>query len=481
MKNLIIKIIAIIIFCQFYQQDVIAQNTAPAFFLQEKTKLAKTALDAKDWDKAISLYKELVKANPTDKANINYLAQSYNGATSDLTKSEREVFFTKEILFATSLINQNNRVPLLLSFRSVLYDWLGDAKGTIGNNEYTNGINDLTAAIKLKPEEALYYFKRAKIYQYKFLNKTDAAFSDVNKAISLGDKYNSYILLATIFKTQKKYQQAIETYDKAISITTDKQDIAQLYSLRGDAHKDMNENVMAKEDYNKAIGFYPERMDFKKKRDDLNVSTTGLETANISPNLINVTDVSSSITGGAEYNKLVETATEFVWGFSKTKEKNLDKAILYSTEAIRLFPNVWHAYLTRAQAYSKAGKVALSEKDVTKAKDLADSRAGYIDRAMAAAEGRTYIDETTNNTSSSNNSNSEPASTSVHVCTMCHGKGVRPADAANAGGSVNAVQSYGNGNQWQLQSKVIKNGSGVMVNNYYYACRYCGGTGLQIY
>lgn len=96
--------------------------------------------------------------------------------------------------------------------------------------------------------------------------------------------------------------------------------------------------------------------------------------------------------GYHEYHKLITWAQQLIHGWGETKEINYDKAIAICTEAIRIFPNLSDAYISRGQTNSKAKNTIAAQNDFDKAKTLSPYGSGYIDRCIAAIEGRDYID-----------------------------------------------------------------------------------------
>ena len=121
--------------------------------------------------------------------------------------------------------------------------------------------------------------------------------------------------------------------------------------------------------------------------------------------------------GYRDYLKIINAAIDLTWGYGTTKEINLEKALALNTEAIRIFPNLSDAFINRGQVYSRMGNTKAAQNDFDKAKQLAPYRSKYVDNAIAAIEGREYIDpdevnksevyyssSSTSNTSTSNTS-----------------------------------------------------------------------------
>ncbi|HQZ24194.1 MAG TPA: hypothetical protein PLD18_02750 [Flavobacterium sp.] len=128
-------------------------------------------------------------------------------------------------------------------------------------------------------------------------------------------------------------------------------------------------------------------------------------------------DAVRSQKGYRDYVKIVQEAMDLTWGYGTTKEINLQKALALNNEAIRIFPNLSDAYIGRGQVYSRMANAKAAQNDFDKAKQLGPFRSKYVDRAIAAVEGREYIDpdkvnksevyyssSSTSNTSTSNTS-----------------------------------------------------------------------------
>lgn len=362
----------------------LAQNSS----YTELAKKAKAAFDAKEWDKSILLSKEAISLKPKERENYNFLLQSIFYKCSDLIGEKQKLFIKMQLTDITKLVNQNSSVARGYSARSVIFRML---------KQYQDAVNDLSLAIKLEPTDSLYYFKRGDLYQNIFSGKSDAALSDFNKAINLGfNNYEVFKSRGDIFKSQNKFKQAEEDYNKAIVLMKEKEGVAEIYRLRAQVYAAMEQYDMALTDYDKAISLEPYNHPIEVEKNKLkqkisgteSVSVKGIETCILSPDY---TVTSDDKTSNVYINLLIE-AMNFTWGYGVNKVVDLNKSIIYSTEAIRIYPNVWNAYLNRAQALSKQGKSADAEKDIAKAKQLGPASSKYIDRAMAEVEGRTYVD-----------------------------------------------------------------------------------------
>lgn len=162
---------------------------------------ASAAFLAGDYDAAISLYTELIKANPKEALDFNGRGLAY--------------FYKKELTKALADFDQAIRIkPLAMFFynRGVTHSENGEDKPAIA---------DLTRALQDKRGDprarALSLVARARCY----INQAESALalSDLNGAIKLnGSDSEAYRLRGIIHKVMHQYAKSLADYEKAIAL-----------------------------------------------------------------------------------------------------------------------------------------------------------------------------------------------------------------------------------------------------------------------
>lgn len=170
---------------------------ADAYFLRGNANRDNGSLDLAiaDYNTALS-YKPSMATVYMNRGLVRYRQSDYVRAIADLTKAgeidpkESEVYYNrgfvydkkgdtaKAIVDYDKYISMNSAEPAKLadgySRRGVVYFDL---------NDLTQALNDLSMAIRLSPETALFYTQRAKIYRKQ--GKTALATADEEKAAAL--------------------------------------------------------------------------------------------------------------------------------------------------------------------------------------------------------------------------------------------------------------------------------------------------------
>jgi tetratricopeptide (TPR) repeat protein len=388
------------------------------------SKKAKIAYDAKEWDNAIALYKQAITLNPKDRDNYNLLLQSYNSKLQNENNSDKKAFFEKELEFITKIVKSNPLVARGYSARSVYFYFL---------SQYQNALNDLSVAIKLDPNEGFFYYKRGNFYLVLYPNNLDSALQDYNKAISLG--YNNpevFTNRGTIFIKQKMFSQAIDDFTKVITLMQGKEGIVDVYGTRAALYAKTGQNDLAILDYDAALKIEPYNYPFVTKKRELIIAESGINTTEIAGINTSISDSDNSVTSAfnasGAYQKLLYAGQDYKRdGYGSNKEVSIKKAIACFTEAIRLYPNVYDAYFSRAFAYQKNGNTVGAKSDLEKVKTLNPSMTATVNSTLDEWEGRTNTNDVRQPTVLYNSTNTpfQTANTEKHecVCTKCKGSG----------------------------------------------------------
>jgi tetratricopeptide (TPR) repeat protein len=96
--------------------------------------------------------------------------------------------------------------------------------------------------------------------------------------------------------------------------------------------------------------------------------------------------------GYEKYLELGLEARNVADGYGDPKEVNYEKAFALANEAIRIFPNLSDAYIVRGKIHLKSGNKEAAIDDFEKAKQLAPFTTRGMDKLIATAEGKEYID-----------------------------------------------------------------------------------------
>jgi len=125
-------------------------------------------------------------------------------------------------------------------------------------NEYDKAIEYLTEAIKLEPDNALYYKDRG--ISYDWLKEYEKAIMDHSRAIELEpDNAQYYNSRGVSHNWNKEYGKAIADHSKAIELEPDN---AEYYNERGKNYSWLSEYEKAIADHSKAIELEPDNAEY---------------------------------------------------------------------------------------------------------------------------------------------------------------------------------------------------------------------------
>ncbi len=183
---------------------------------------------------------------------------------------------------------------------------------------YDNAIGDLSKAINLKPDQALFYALRASVYEEK--DDDDRAIADYSRAIKL-EPGNVDFLTArgTAYKFKGELVNALADYERAINI--DPHHVS-AYSARARLYVKQGDYSKAEQDFNKAVALSPNEDAYKER---------------------------------AEFYE---------------ERGNYDRAILDYNEIIKLKPNDSSNFLNRGHAFFKRGDLDRAIQDYDKGIEL---------------------------------------------------------------------------------------------------------------
>lgn len=125
------------------------------------------------------------------------------------------------------------------------------------SNDYNSALKELNKAIALNDQDVNYFWQRADVYLKLAQNDnaiTDyykiTAMSTSNDNIQIDMSSAAYSQIGMILTEQKSYNQAIDSYTKAINLTPSS---IKAHEGRGDTYKAMGETSKAIADYKDAL------------------------------------------------------------------------------------------------------------------------------------------------------------------------------------------------------------------------------------
>ncbi|MEN9449267.1 MAG: hypothetical protein RJA25_2557 [Bacteroidota bacterium] len=217
-------------------------------------------------------YRTLLKISPrnfagnVDMANMYILQKKYkdalpyyntalsiNGIDASIVNSRGMCYYYNEKFELA--IKDFKQVIKLDPTNYKAYNNLGSATYNNQNIANASKVDLITAeelfskAVEIKPDFPLSYRNRGVVRYY--LEKNDEAYKDLMKTILLDPKdENAQYYLGKLLYRQKKYPKAIQFYDNAISLASDRPEI---YIDRGVCYLDMKNIEEARNDFFKAF------------------------------------------------------------------------------------------------------------------------------------------------------------------------------------------------------------------------------------
>jgi tetratricopeptide (TPR) repeat protein len=275
-----------------------------AIFLTSNAVLSQTC-DKTDYDCQIKKYRSAIGANPKD-------AESYYNLAYALQGKEQ---------YADS-------IPLLTTYL---------ASG-VTNTTY------LADAYSLRG------------YANRILDHFDLAVSDYTKAIGyVSNKSSYYLNRGTSYSRLKKYDLALVDFTKTIELDSGN---ASAVFRRGVVYMDLKNNPPAIADFTRVIALDPNESEAYYNRGTIYYRQSKFALA--AADLTKYIEMNAANERNMADGYLNRGLANFYLGDSNS-------AISDYTKAIELNPNMKKAYVYRAEAYRKVGKIALAEVDEKRA------------------------------------------------------------------------------------------------------------------
>ena len=209
------------------------------------------------------------------------------------------------------------------------------------NREYENRIRELTDEIeKLKLD-------RANAKTESEINRIDEQI----KQNDIGFTAMQYYNIGIQKHTEKKYEEAIENYNRAIDLSPK---YSWAYNNRGLAYYDLGNANKAISDYNKAIAFDSQNSFAYYNRGLVYYNLGNLDQAIL------------------DYSKAIEIDPKHCWAYNNrgivyAQQGNFDKAILDCNKAIEIDPNFANAHIIKGITYAMQGDLNKAIKNFNRA------------------------------------------------------------------------------------------------------------------
>jgi tetratricopeptide (TPR) repeat protein/S1-C subfamily serine protease len=189
--------------------------------------------DAKQYNRAIFIYNEIIQKQPEDYVYSN------RGISNFKLGNNKEAF------------SDFDRAIAINPKYGAAYSNRGNAKSAIGNKE--EAIADYDRAISINPKDYKAYYNRGN--SRVGLGNRKGAIADYDRAISINPKLaEAYNNRGNAKSEPGNYKEAIADYDRAISINPK---LAEAYNNRGNAKSELGNKREALIDYDRAISIDP--------------------------------------------------------------------------------------------------------------------------------------------------------------------------------------------------------------------------------
>ncbi|MDX2107722.1 MAG: tetratricopeptide repeat protein [Candidatus Melainabacteria bacterium] len=219
-----------------YLNRAVAQDASDSVSVYNRAQAYRNLGRYKD---AIADYTRYLELAPDDPENylvyynrgVSYSAlQEYDNAIADFDKA-----LEQKVDYAAAF---NGRSEAYLS--------------RAAEGDFEKALSDANQTISLAGKEAANYILRAKVYSAQ--GNSEAAFSDINKAIEMDSSPQNYCERGRIFYNNGQYDKAIQDYDKALSILPN--DANTLFN-RGLANKAREQYKQASDDFSRSLASNP--------------------------------------------------------------------------------------------------------------------------------------------------------------------------------------------------------------------------------
>ncbi len=283
-------------------------------------------------EEANKAFDEVIKRK-SSFAHLAYVGKGFNFSSQEKYKEsvaafEQAVKLKPDFIFAWRLLS-------LISISSEQYD-----RALVAANK----------TIQLQPKNPSGHFVKGIVLVA--LKRYGEAEAPMKQAVNLNPSATNYSWLGIVYSEQKKWELALENYNKGIDIND-----ANAYMNRGNVYEVQKEWDLARDDYSKAIDINPEFSEAYYSRGRIYKTQKKWDLAR------------------DDYSKAIDINPEFAQayyfrGFIYYQQEKWDLALSDYNKAIDINPEFAEAYSNRGFVYLQQEKLDLALDDYSKAIDI---------------------------------------------------------------------------------------------------------------
>ena len=246
-----------------------AESLIPKTYYQIGRGLA----DQKKYKEAIKKFEETIKMaeyygdNESKSKAEKYLPNLWYGlAIGNYKKGD----FEGGLKACDNAIAKNEKFTKAFYMKTAIYKAMDDAENVKSSAlkaiEVANSVNDKKISSGTKKQAIAYFLKKAEAS--KQANKPEEAITFLKTSLEFDDKNaNAYMVMATIYFSQSKWQNAIDAYKNALQNKAfDPEKEAGLYFQIASAHQKLGNTGEACAAFKKAaVGAYKENAEYQMK------------------------------------------------------------------------------------------------------------------------------------------------------------------------------------------------------------------------
>ena len=250
-----------------YFDDKNSNSIDEEFYLQTRVYLF---LQAKKFNDSINCLNQLINKYKKpqyyfQRSKLYAISKKYKESLEDLNSaikinSKESIFFYNRAILKNKLhdnsgayIDMGSAIELEPDNSEYYY-----FRGVIASSmqRYKNAIDDLKKAIKISPQDIKLYQETANCLQNT--DKIIEAFSVIAEALEINpNDASNYFIRGTLYNQQKKYEEAIQDFDKALKTDnySDKRWVAKIFYQRAWAEFKIEKYKEAQTDITQALKY----------------------------------------------------------------------------------------------------------------------------------------------------------------------------------------------------------------------------------
>jgi tetratricopeptide (TPR) repeat protein len=287
---------------------------------------------------------------------------SWGKRLSDGLTAYNEKNYEPAIQTFTDLLNYER---LESTWRPVAVNWRGYCYYRA--EQYEQALQDLTEAINLSPDEAIYWEERGNTY--RLMKRYEAALQDLSQAIELDPKYKWAITIRGVtYRLMERYEEALQDFNLAIDLDPK---YSWVIANRGETYQSMERYEEALQDFNLAIDLDPKySWVIANRGETYRLMDRNEEALN-------------------DFNRAIELDPKYKWAIASRGQvrealRQYEKALQDFDRAIEIDPNYTWAIRKRGQIYLMLGQNSEALMDFDRALELKpDIDWNWYSRALA--------------------------------------------------------------------------------------------------